>query len=63
MALVCTICAKGIMFGNSVSHANNKTKRVWKPNLQRIKTNLPGRKKRVYVCTRCIKAHPEIKAA
>ena len=30
----CYVCDKGVTFGNSVSHANNKTRRNWKPNLQ-----------------------------
>src|SRR6266550_7268498 len=30
----CYICDKGVAFGNNVSHANNKTRRTWKPNLQ-----------------------------
>ena len=30
----CYVCKKGIAFGNNVSHANNKTRRTWKPNLQ-----------------------------
>jgi large subunit ribosomal protein L28 len=27
----CAICGKGPNFGNSVSHANNKSRKVWKP--------------------------------
>ena len=30
----CYVCGKGVAFGNNVSHANNKTRRTWKPNLQ-----------------------------
>ena len=30
----CYACGKGVAFGNNVSHANNKTRRTWKPNLQ-----------------------------
>jgi large subunit ribosomal protein L28 len=30
----CYSCGRGVAFGNNVSHANNKTRRVWKPNLQ-----------------------------
>ena len=29
----CYICDKGVAYGNNVSHANNKTRRTWKPNL------------------------------
>ena len=34
MARVCTITGKAPMVGNRVSHANNKTKRRFMPNLQ-----------------------------
>lgn len=35
MARVCQITGKGPIVGNNVSHANNKTKRRFLPNLQR----------------------------
>ena len=34
----CFSCDKGVAFGNNVSHANNKTRRTWKPNLQVVRT-------------------------
>ena len=34
MARVCKITSKSPMVGNNVSHANNKTKRRFLPNLQ-----------------------------
>jgi large subunit ribosomal protein L28 len=34
MARVCNITGKGPMVGHHVSHANNKTKRRFMPNLQ-----------------------------
>jgi large subunit ribosomal protein L28 len=34
MARVCVVTGKGPMTGNNVSHANNKTKRRFLPNLQ-----------------------------
>ena len=53
----CAVCGKGPRSGNNVSHANNRTKRVWRPNLQpaRIVTE-NGTHKRVRVCTSCISA-------
>ncbi len=63
MAKKCDICGKGPMFGNNVSHANNKTRRRFDPNLQSVRVQLPsggvGRKK---VCTRCIKSGRGVKA-
>lgn len=34
MARRCAITGKGVQVGNNVSHANNKTKRRFMPNLQ-----------------------------
>lgn len=35
MARVCQVTGKSPMSGNNISHANNKTKRRFLPNLQR----------------------------
>jgi large subunit ribosomal protein L28 len=34
MARVCNVTGKKPLFGNKVSHANNKSRRRWQPNLQ-----------------------------
>ncbi len=34
MARRCTVTGKGTQFGNNVSHANNKSRRRFQPNLQ-----------------------------
>ena len=52
----CYVCGKGVAFGNNVSHANNKTRRVWKPNLQVARILVNGKPTKVRVCTRCLKA-------
>ncbi|MDR2417203.1 MAG: 50S ribosomal protein L28 [Holosporales bacterium] len=36
MARVCSVTGKRVLTGNSVSHANNKSRRRFLPNLQRI---------------------------
>lgn len=41
MARKCTVTGKGPMVGNIVSHANNKTKRVFNVNLRTIRVALP----------------------
>ena len=41
MAKVCQITGKRPQVGNNVSHANNKTKRKFYPNLQKKKFYLP----------------------
>jgi large subunit ribosomal protein L28 len=56
MARVCYTCGKGPAVGYNVSHANNKTKRRWLPNLQAVRIIENGDVKRVRVCSRCIKS-------
>jgi len=53
----CYACGRGVAFGNNVSHANNKTRRVWKPNLQVVRiVDDSGKIVKVKVCTRCLAA-------
>ncbi len=56
MARVCEICGKKPMVGNNVSHAHNKTKRRFYPNLQHVRTVRNGQVKQLKVCTRCIRS-------
>ncbi|MBW7956613.1 MAG: 50S ribosomal protein L28 [Thermodesulfobacteriota bacterium] len=63
MAGTCEICGKGPSFGNNVSHANNKTKRRWNPNLQPVKAVHNGRVRKIKVCSRCIRSGAVVKAA
>jgi len=61
MARVCAICGKGPMRGHNVSHANNRTKRVFNPNLQRVRALVDGQVKRIRVCAKCLKAGKVVK--
>jgi large subunit ribosomal protein L28 len=36
MSRRCELTGKGVLVGHNVSHANNKTKRVYRPNLQTV---------------------------
>ena len=58
----CAICGKGPSFGHNVSHANNKTRKVWRPNVQRVKTVRNGTVRHLNVCTQCIKSGKVSKA-
>ena len=63
MAKRCDVCGKGPQFGNNVSHANNRTRRRFNPNLQSIRVQVPqGGNTRKKVCTRCIKGGKIVKA-
>jgi len=59
---VCQVCGKKRTMGNNVSHANNRTKRIILPNIQRIKIATEGGAKRAYVCTRCLRSNKIAKA-
>ena len=56
MANYCEICGKGTVTGMNVSHSHLKTKRTWKPNIQRVRAIVDGEVKRVNVCTRCLRS-------
>lgn len=56
MAQKCVICGKTGQYGHNVSHAKNRTQRLWEPNLQRVKIMLEGKPQKAYVCTRCLRS-------
>ena len=56
MARRCFITGKSKSSGNHVSHANNKTRRTWGVNVQRVRILVDGKPKRVYVSTRALKS-------
>lgn len=62
MSKICEICGKRPRVGNNVSHAHNVNKRRFKPNLQRVKALHNGTRKKMLVCTACIKSGHIVKA-
>ncbi len=75
MSRVCEICGKGSNNANRVTRRGKAKKeggvgknitgrsgRKQKPNLQKIKALVDGRKKKIKVCTQCIKSNKVIKA-
>jgi large subunit ribosomal protein L28 len=57
MAKRCEICDKGPKAGNNVSHAMNKTKRRWLPNLQSVRIDDRGVHRTARVCTSCLRSN------
>ena len=51
----CFNCKKGIMVGHNVSHAKNRTRKVFKPNLHRTRIVVNGTSMRVRLCTKCLR--------
>ncbi len=56
MAAVCDLCGRGPAFGKNISHSHRRTSRRFDPNVQRVRALVDGAPRRVWVCTRCIKA-------
>lgn len=52
MAKVCSVCGKGKVSGNQVSHSNRHSRRTWSANLRSVRAIIDGTPKRVKVCTR-----------
>jgi large subunit ribosomal protein L28 len=51
----CDICGKTPSFGHNVSHSNVRTKRQWKPNIQKVTIYRDGKHQRMRLCTRCLR--------
>jgi large subunit ribosomal protein L28 len=56
MSRTCDICGKHTVTGNKVSHAKNRTRRTWKPNLHKIRTEIQGSTVTLKICARCLKS-------
>ena len=56
MSKVCSVCGKGKISGNQVSHSNKHTKRTWSANIRNVKAVVDGSPQRVSVCTRCLRS-------
>jgi large subunit ribosomal protein L28 len=57
MSRTCQITGKGVLAGNNVSHANNKTRRRFLPNLQEtsLLSDVLGSDIKLRMCTRAIR--------
>lgn len=69
MAARCDICNKGTTFGRNIRHKStgrwqrkaSRTRRTFKPNLQRTTIQRNGKAERARLCTRCVRT--ELKKA
>ena len=57
----CSLCGAHPTAGHNVSHSNRKTGRWFKPNIQRAKLTIDGKQRRIYVCTRCLRTHQNVR--
>lgn len=51
----CYNCGKGIMVGHNVSHAKNRTRKVFRPNLHPARIIVDGTSMKVRLCTKCLR--------
>ncbi len=58
----CDVCGKTIQIGNSVSHSNKKTKKIWRPNIKKVRVLENNRPVRRNICTRCLRSGKVAKA-
>lgn len=56
MPKVCEVCGRGPDFGHRVSFSGKRNPVKRSPNLQRVHAIYQGRRRRMWVCTRCLKA-------
>jgi large subunit ribosomal protein L28 len=51
----CANCNKGKMYGHKMSHAKNRTRRTFDPNLHTARVMIDGAMKRVRLCVKCLR--------
>ena len=56
MSRICEICGKGAQTGYAVSHAQNRTKKAFKPNIRKVRLDIDGTVKKVKICAQCLKS-------
>ncbi len=52
----CEFCGKSPQFGHNVSHSNVRTKRMWRPNVQKATIVINGVERSVMICAKCLKS-------
>lgn len=51
----CANCGKGVMYGHNVSHSKRRTRKIFKPNLHVARIPLNGARRKLRLCTKCIR--------
>jgi large subunit ribosomal protein L28 len=71
MATICAVCGKGAQYGRNIRHRHSgswatrapRTQKIYKPNLQSVRTTVSGAPTKLKVCTKCLKAGKVTRAA
>lgn len=51
----CNVCGKTNVFGNTVSHSGRHVGRQFKANLKKVRVREGQERRRVWVCSRCLR--------
>lgn len=60
MGMKCENCGKGVMYGHNVSHAKNRTRKIFKPNLHIARVLIGRNRKKMKLCTKCLRMFREL---
>ncbi len=60
MGMKCANCGKGVMYGHNVSHAKNRTRKIFKPNLHAARILINGVHRKLRLCTKCLRMFKSI---
>jgi large subunit ribosomal protein L28 len=52
----CSLCGKGTKIGRNRSHAQNRTSRTFKANIQKVTLKVDGEKLGGNFCSKCLKS-------
>ncbi len=55
MGMKCASCGKGVMYGHNVSHSKRRTRKIFKPNLHSARILVGGVRRRLRLCTTCLR--------
>ncbi len=58
----CELCGKEPMVGDNISHSKRHTRRTWLPNIAKTTMVIDGKKKRINICTRCLRTQQKVRA-
>jgi len=53
---ICEICGKKPVFGNKISHSHRVNRKMWRPNIQKVRVWRNGNSVKMNICTTCLKA-------
>lgn len=51
----CMNCGKGVQYGHNVSHAKNRTRKIFRPNLHAARVMMGNHMRKVKLCTKCLR--------